>query len=52
MNRTFSLWLRLAVAGILALALTPMHAEQSPAKTGKIHGKVINPTGQPQSAAL
>ncbi len=50
MNRTFSLWLRLAVAGILALALTPMHAEQSPAKMGKIHGKVINPTGQPQSA--
>jgi len=49
MNRTFSLWLRLAVAGILALALTPMHAEQLPAKTGKIHGRVINPTGQPQS---
>lgn len=49
MNRTFSLWLRLAIAGILALTLTPMHAEQAPAKTGKIHGKVINPTGQPQS---
>ena len=49
MKRNLSLWLRLAAAGLLALALTPMHAEQASAKIGKIHGKVINPTGQPQS---
>jgi tetratricopeptide (TPR) repeat protein len=48
MKRTLSLWLRLAAAGFLALALTPMHADDA-AKTGKIHGKVINPTGQPQA---
>jgi len=49
MKRNLSLCLRLAVAGLLALALVPVHAEQASAKTGKIHGKVINPTGQPQS---
>ncbi|MGB0063916.1 MAG: carboxypeptidase-like regulatory domain-containing protein [Terracidiphilus sp.] len=48
MKRTLSIWLRLAAAGFLALALTPVHADSS-AKTGKIHGKVINPTGQPQA---
>lgn len=48
MKRTLSLWLRLAAAGFLALALTPVHAD-SASKMGKIHGKVINPTGQPQS---
>lgn len=48
MKRTLSLWLRLAAAGFLALALAPVHAD-SAAKMGKIHGKVINPTGQPQS---
>jgi tetratricopeptide (TPR) repeat protein len=33
----------------LALALAPGHAQQAPAaNTGKIHGRVINPTGQPQ----
>ncbi len=48
MKRTLSLWLRLAAAGFLALALTPIHAS-SPAKTGKIHGKVINPTGEAQN---
>lgn len=50
MKRTFSLWLGLAAAaGLLAFALTPAHAQTPPAeKTGKIHGHVINPTGQPQ----
>lgn len=48
MKRTFSLWLRLAAVGFLALALAPLHADQA-AKMGKIHGKVINPTGQPQA---
>jgi tetratricopeptide (TPR) repeat protein len=50
MKRTFSSWLGLAVAaGLLALAHPPAHAQSQPAeKTGKIHGHVINPTGQPQ----
>lgn len=43
MKRTLSLWL-----GILALALMPALA-QTPAATGKIHGRVINPTGAPQT---
>lgn len=50
MKRTFSLWLGLtAVACMLASALPPAQAQSQPAeKTGKIHGRVINPTGQPQ----
>ncbi|MGH9563870.1 MAG: carboxypeptidase regulatory-like domain-containing protein [Terracidiphilus sp.] len=48
MKRTLSLWLRLAAAGFLALALVSVHADQA-SKIGKIHGKVINPTGQPQA---
>jgi tetratricopeptide (TPR) repeat protein len=50
MKRIFSLWLGLtAAAGLLALALPPVQAQSQPAeKTGKIHGRVINPTGQPQ----
>src|SRR5580700_9538725 len=49
MNRTLSRWLGLAAAGFLALALAPGHAQPAPAATtGKIHGRVINPTGQPQ----
>jgi tetratricopeptide (TPR) repeat protein len=49
MKRTFSRWLGLAVVGFLALALAPGRAQQAPAAaTGKIHGRVINPTGQPQ----
>ncbi len=49
MNRTLSRWLGLAAAGLLALALAPGHSQQAPAaNTGKIHGRVINPTGQPQ----
>lgn len=49
MKRALSLWLRLAAAGFLVLALAPVHAQKAPAgKMGKIHGKVINPTGEPQ----
>src|ERR1035441_4903774 len=42
MKRSISLCL-----GLLALALLPAMA-QTPAPTGKIHGRVINPTGEPQ----
>lgn len=50
MKRTLSLWLGMAAAGVLALALAPAQAQQpSAAKMGKIHGSVINPTGQPQT---
>jgi len=50
MKRTFSLLLGLtALAGLLALALPAVQAHSQPAdKMGKIHGRVINPTGQPQ----
>ncbi|MGB7266473.1 MAG: hypothetical protein WBC92_13230 [Terracidiphilus sp.] len=50
MKRTFSLWLGLtAVAGMLALSPAPTRAQAPAAATmGKIHGRVINPTGQPQ----
>jgi tetratricopeptide (TPR) repeat protein len=54
MKRNHSVWLGLAATGLLALALVPANAQQAPApaenaaNTGKIHGKVINPTGQPQ----
>jgi tetratricopeptide (TPR) repeat protein len=50
MKRTFSLWLGMtAVAGMLAFAF-PFAQAQAPSaeKMGKIHGHVINPTGQPQ----
>ncbi len=49
MKRTLSLWLGLAVAAVLSLALLPAHAQQA-ANTGKVHGQVINPTGQAQSS--
>jgi tetratricopeptide (TPR) repeat protein len=52
MKRNLSVWLGMAVTGLLAWALVPVSAQQAPAaeaaNTGKIHGKVINPTGQPQ----
>lgn len=48
MNRTLSRWLGLAAAGLLALVLAPGHSQAPAANTGKIHGRVINPTGQPQ----
>jgi tetratricopeptide (TPR) repeat protein len=48
MKRTFSLWLGLTtMAGLLALPLAPAQAP-APEKMGKIHGRVMNPTGQPQ----
>lgn len=52
MKRTLSTWLSLPVlAGLLAFALAPVSAQQTPAAqdTGKIHGQVINPTGAPQT---
>jgi len=50
MKRTLSLLLGLtAAAGLLALTIPSAQAQTQPAeKTGKIHGRVINPTGQPQ----
>jgi tetratricopeptide (TPR) repeat protein len=53
MKRNLSVWLGMAAVGMLAWALVPTSAQQAPpaaeaANTGKIHGKVINPTGQPQ----
>jgi tetratricopeptide (TPR) repeat protein len=48
MKRTLSFWLSMiAVAGMLAFAV-PSAQAQAAEKTGKIHGHVINPTGQPQ----
>jgi tetratricopeptide (TPR) repeat protein len=46
MKRTLSLWL-----GLLAFAAVPVLAQAPPdaGTTGKIHGKVVNPTGAPQS---
>jgi tetratricopeptide (TPR) repeat protein len=45
MKRTISLWL-----GLLAFAFLPALAQQTPTvPTGKIHGHVTNPTGEPQS---
>jgi tetratricopeptide (TPR) repeat protein len=43
MKRTFSLWL-----GLLAFALLPAMAQTPAGPTGKIHGRVINPTGEAQ----
>jgi tetratricopeptide (TPR) repeat protein len=48
LKRNSSLWLGLAAAGFLALVLAPVHAQAPAADTGQIHGRVINPTGQPQ----
>ena len=46
MKRTISLWL-----GLLAFAAVPVLAQAPPAAaTGKIHGRVINPTGAPQAS--
>ena len=49
MKRTLSPWLCLAAAGFFALPLAPVYAQTSAAGTGTIHGRVINPTGQPQA---
>ena len=50
MKRTHSLWLGMATAvGLLALAIAPARAQQPvAANVGTIHGRIINPTGQPQ----
>jgi tetratricopeptide (TPR) repeat protein len=52
MKRTLSRWLGLtAAAGMLVLAIPPAQSQSQPPpadKMGKIHGRVINPTGQPQ----
>jgi tetratricopeptide (TPR) repeat protein len=55
MKRNLSLWSGLTAAvGLLALVLAPVQAQQAApanaASMGKIHGRVINPTGQPQGA--
>ncbi|HXP60850.1 MAG TPA: hypothetical protein VN829_10185 [Dongiaceae bacterium] len=52
MKRNLSLWLSVAATGLLAFALAPVIAQEaaSAANMGKIHGKVINPTGQPQGS--
>ncbi len=39
-----------ALVGLLALVLAPAHAQAPAGPTGKIHGRVINPTGQPQGS--
>jgi len=41
-----------ALLGVLALSLLPAFAQQPAARTGRIHGHVINYTGQPQPAGL
>ena len=43
MKRNLSLWL-----GLLAFALVPVLAQAPSGPTGKIHGRVINPSGAPQ----
>jgi tetratricopeptide (TPR) repeat protein len=43
MKRNLSLWL-----GVLAFALLPVFSQTPSEPTGKIHGHVINPTGEPQ----
>jgi len=50
MKRVLSLLLGLtAAAGLFTLAILPARSQSQPAeKMGKIHGRVINPTGQPQ----
>lgn len=38
--------------GILAVSLLPVFAQQSVSPTGRIHGQVINYTGQPQNVGM
>jgi tetratricopeptide (TPR) repeat protein len=46
--KRLSLWLSLSA--LLVLAFVPAFAQNAPSEpTGKIHGQVINPTGQPQT---
>lgn len=44
--------IRVLLYGILGLSLLPALTQQSAAQTGKIHGRVINYTGQPQGAGI
>jgi len=48
MKRTIALWLGLAVAALMPA----MVQAQTAVPTGKIHGQVINPTGQPQAGGV
>jgi len=55
MRRTISLWLGLpAAAGLLAFAVLPVLAQTPPplGPTGKIHGRVISPTGLPVTGGV
>jgi tetratricopeptide (TPR) repeat protein len=45
MKRTLSLWL-----GLLAFAVMPVIAQAPAGPTGKVHGHVTNPTGEPQGS--
>lgn len=45
MKRNLSLWL-----GLLAFALLPVFSQTPASPTGKIHGHVTNPTGEPQGS--
>jgi len=45
MKRYLSLWL-----GVLAFALLPAVSQTPAGPTGKVHGKVTNPTGEPQGS--
>jgi tetratricopeptide (TPR) repeat protein len=45
MKRSISLWM-----GLLAFALLPVLAQQPTVLTGKIHGRVTNPTGMPTTS--
>jgi tetratricopeptide (TPR) repeat protein len=52
MKRSLSLWLSLSA--LLALVFVPAFAQNAPTEpagsTGKVHGQIINPTGQPQAS--
>jgi tetratricopeptide (TPR) repeat protein len=45
MKRNLSLWL-----GVLVFALLPAFSQTPAGPTGKVHGKVTNPTGEPQGS--
>lgn len=50
MKRALSLRLSLsALAVLLAFALSPAFAQQAAPQPGKVHGQVLNPTGEPQT---
>src|SRR5690348_3953104 len=45
MKRNLSRWL-----GVLVVALLPVFSRAPAGPTGKVHGKVIDPTGEPQGS--